>query len=995
MTSTAWAAIPLVEDLTWLPAADLLTVENGSIEAVESGGRTIWRWKIETGQTSRLAIRADHPLFSQLRYFDRLQLEYRVAGGEINSFDLRALGHVSGPRQYKVHSFRIAVGTTPREAWQRDELDLAVPYWFPWDNPDGEGQEGYFRFEAMSVAPGTVIEIASARLIRGLIYRKPDYELPITWPVATNLADGSVAYTLSFTVLNSSGRPATIRARVASNHGRLGELGRFVVRLDHEQIDVQASQSATFKLTATIREADIAKTPELYSEPLWVTFAPAHEPEASTWWLGRLVRPLSAGVRRQVVLSAADQALIRGKLQTNDAAMRKLVGLDAAVAKADEFLAKQLLTVPESYGHVRNAYPAPWKPGDIMCEAVNSETGERRVGDAIAGAVWREYLGNTGRATYWTGLAYLLTGDEKYARKGIELLRLYARQYGERRWNVLFDVPFFRGAPIQSSTRIGSNSSYGANWDHKGLCELASMIADSPSWTEADRRLVYEGFLLPYVTELAKLPGQISNQTDITNHNLLLLGLAFRDAHMVYLALLRDCGLISRLADIDADGFSSEGRPLNYHGAAANEYMPSLVYLDQSGLGIPYGKERVLAAIRMPYRRAALNGTVPNAGDCGRGQGVGASHLADFLMGIAPEAKWLGDIGGDGTLWAKLARYRSGQAASRDGWRSLLETGPVVFRSTGMAILRSGKTADEQVMATLDYGRNVFHGAMDRNQITLMAFGLVFTHGPGSLYNVGSGGVEKSEDPRLKSFISGALSLTHNVVVADQTNQLPSVGRLIAWSDRPERQVAVSQVDGIYPGVSHTRAMVLQDGLVVLFDRVRSEREHEYDLVYHNFGELRPGEGWTVASLSQPLGRTGNYGNLIDPKELRGSGVVRAEWDLSNQVSRVEGRGETKPPRARLAFWQSRTDDSRIYSAVTGLNNPNTRVVPDAAPTLIQRMRAKDFDRVTVLEPHRGEPRVTAVDAPAPGVATLTLAGGRKIALALDELIRANAVRNP
>ena len=33
---------------------------------------------------------------------------------------------------------------------------------------------------------------------------------------------------------------------------------------------------------------------------------------------------------------------------------------------------------------------------------------------------------------------------------------------------------------------------------------------------------------------------------------------------------------------------------------------------------------------------------------------------------------------------------------------------------------------------------------MDRNQITLCAFGRVFTHGTGSLYNAGSGGITPS-----------------------------------------------------------------------------------------------------------------------------------------------------------------------------------------------------------------------------------------------------------
>lgn len=981
------AAHPVVERLGDYPVDELIAVENGSVEQAKVGGRTAWRWRIDAGQTSRLSIRHDHPLFDRLRYYDRLQMQYRVAEGEIHSLELDALGHVTGPRQYKVHNFRIAISTTPRAVWHHEELDLARPYWFPWDTSDGEGEDGYFRFEAMAIAPDTVIELADVSLMRGLIYLKPDYELPVTWPVKTVNDDGSVTHSMTFRVLNTSGCPTDITARVESQHKH------FHVSLDSASQPVEASRIATFNLAATISRHDIQGTPELYTEPLRIVFSTSHRPEVTTWWLGRLVRPLSQNLRRQVILSDSDVEFLREKIKANDDPVKRLIEYDKIIARADEFVAKTLQTIPLSYGHVRNGYPRPWRPGDVMSEAVNPETGERRFGDHTAGAVWREYLAYSGQATYYTGLAYLLTEDERYAQKAIELMRLYAQQYAQRKWHNLFEPPYFRGMPILTSSRIASNSSYGSNWEFKWFCKMASMIADSPSWTDEDRQLVYEGFVLPYVTELAKLPGHISNQTDITNHNLLVLGIVFDDAHMVYLATQRDCGLISRLQDIDADGFSSEGRPLNYHHAAADEYLPSVTHLENSGLKIAYGKERILAAVRMPFYRATLSGLVPNTGDCGRGQRIGPNRLADILAGIAPDQKWLVDAGRGSTIPAKLRRHRQGIQPERDRWKKLLENGPRLFPHAGFAILRAGDTPETQIMLTLDYGRNVFHGALDRNQITLFAFGKVFTHGPGSLYNAGSGGIKYNEDPRLKSFNDGRVSLANNVIVVDQTSQLTCVGQLLAWSDRPDFQVAVSRVNGIRPGVSHTRGVVLTNGTVLIFDRVESDEDHEVDFVYHNFGELTFAQGWQTSPTTSP-GKTGNYDNLVDPVRLQGNGSLKATWDLTRQYPhwRKDMKvDESSLPPIHLAFWHLPIDGGRLFSGSTGLNNSNTMIISDQAPSIIHRVSAKQVEYVTVLEPYKEKTSVASVERDANQRIIVTWTNGKEMKTSIDELIAGHA----
>jgi len=967
------------------PLDRLFEVTGGSIGARQEAGETVYCWRPKLGETSVLALRRDCPLFDRLPRFDRLEFEIRIAQGEVSTIGLSALGHVSGPRQYKVHEWSVAARTTRAGVWHDRSCDLACPNWFPFDNPDGEGREGYFRFDVLALAPDTVVELRRLKLVRGLLRLKPDYEMPITWPVKQEAPDGSASYTMTYEVLNASGRPAEIVAAVLSRHKR------FQVSFEPTRLPAKSARTVNFTLTASMTARDVQESPLLYAEPLRISFAPADIPEAACTWSGELVRPLPPGIRRQVVVAPSDLETVRRELEAKNKAVADLVGLQKTLAKADEFLQKELKHIPAGHQWPGTNYPPGWRVGSVMPEVENTLTGQRQWGTDMAGLVWKKYLAYPGDMCDHLGMAYLLTGEEKYARKAMELFRLYAEQYAEQPWGRPFELPWLAGVPTLGASRCSSTSTYGSNWYFKGFCRLLSMTADSPAWSKDDRETVYKGFVLPYATELMKFRGGISNMTDITNHNVLLLGLVFDDAHLVRWATLRDVGLLERLRDIDEDGFSSEGRPINYHLAAMTEYLPSLVYLENSGLKIDYPRQRLLAALRMPYLRAALTGRIPSTGDCGRGQAIGAMAHADQLIRLFPQQRWLLEVGTAGTLQAKLLRWKSGANPEPTAWRKLLDTQPRLFPEAGLAILRSGDTPESQIMVTLDYGRNVFHAALDRQQITLLAFGRVFSHGPGSLYNVGSGGMTRGQDKRLDAFCSHG-SLGQNVVLVDQQDQLPAVGRLLAWSPKPERQVAASRVDGIQPNVSHTRAVVLAEGVVVIFDRMESGESHVYDFVYHNLGKLSPGPGWTAAAAARPLGTTAGYETIVDLKRLSGAGPIRLAWDLTGETPArqpaAKGRAAPQVPGAYLDLWQLPVAGGEVYTGLTGMNNPNTATMPDAAPSLFHRVRGAGAVFVTVLAPHQGNSPVAGVSAEGQVGVVVSLRDGRKLTLSLDELLK-------
>lgn len=958
-------------------AAGVFKAENGVLETVGEKDATIFHWSPAVGQTAVLDLRHDSPLFDRLRAVDRLDFEFNIVTGRLSEMGVSILGLASGARRYKIHDWKVAFPTTPCGKWVPVSLDMARPNWFPWDNPDGVGTDVFFRLNALALEPGTIVDIRRIQATADRLLLKPDFELPVTWPVRTERPDGGSEWTVRFELLNASGKPDTIRAEILSEHRR------FKVAFVSNAIPAKASAPVVFELRAEMSTAEVRAAGPLYAEPVRVAFSLESEPGLARAWAGEWVAPLPPEVKRQVILSEPERAALRAVAADPEGALAKAIEWKKILAKADDFRGKELLEIPKSHLAPAVAVEKDWKVTGRMCEITNSVTGETEFGTEHAGSLWKAYLEMM--AAENLGLAYQVTGDESYARQGIAYFRLLGRQYREVPLNKAFEKRWNGGASILIASRQSSNSSYGGNYIMKSQLHLLNLVAEAPSWTEADRALAYEGFALPYAMEIMKFKGGINNMTDIGNHNVLLMGLAFRDAGLVRWALLHEAGLIRRLADIDRDGFSSEGRPISYQMAGMAEYMPSLVYLANSGLKVEAPLDRLLEAFRMPFKRAGLNGVIPNTGDCARWILAGSNPHADYAIALFPGEAWLHAIAKGSTLTGKIRNFLSGRKADPEGWKLLLEKEPHLFAEAGLAVLRTGDTAGTQIMATLDYGRNVFHSHLDRLQVTLMAYGLVFTHGPGSLYNAGFGGMTNGPE-RLKGLISGE-SLAQNVILADGKSQNPAVGRLLAWKAGPELQAAVARVDGLWPGVSHTRGLVLTEGVVVMFDRMEALEPHTFDFIYHNFGRQSPGPGWTATPQAGPLGTSVMYERLAEVCRLAGSGPVRLTWDLSEQVAKP-GKGEAKPEPVHLDLWQIGPEDGEAYTALTALNNPNNKTIYDEAPALIRRAKGRTASFVTVLAPRREAQGVQSVEPEGKEGVKIILSGGRTLRLSLEDLLK-------
>lgn len=258
---------------------------------------------------------------------------------------------------------------------------------------------------------------------------------------------------------------------------------------------------------------------------------------------------------------------------------------------------------------------------------------------------------------------------------------------------MLNEAPYHRGSYIQAASRIAPCSSYGTNFHLMGHFRLHNMIPGSPSWTEPTRRKVYGVLVIPAVAELAKFPGALFNMTDITNYDLVLAGLSFNDANILYRGLPWDSGLLKRLTDIGPDGFSSEALPLNYHYASMAEYIRSVPFIRRSELKIEIPVELLKSAVRMPYERATLSDYVATTGDMACGLSVRPGPLYDVACELSPE-RWLYELGTRSTLRTFFKARKEGQP-DKNAWRKYLKTEPTPFPYAGFAILHSDTTGED------------------------------------------------------------------------------------------------------------------------------------------------------------------------------------------------------------------------------------------------------------------------------------------------------------
>ena len=234
-----------------------------------------------------------------------------------------------------------------------------------------------------------------------------------------------------------------------------------------------------------------------------------------------------------------------------------------------------------------------------------------------------------------------------------------------------------------------------------------------------------------------------------------------------------------------------------------------------------------------PLNLAMPNMTLPAFNDSGQVNLAGSEGV--YELGLARYKN---------PLFAELLRNR------KRGWLEPLLTGGVSipdvqvrqissqnYTNAGYAILRSGADSDATWLC-LKYGpHGGGHGHPDKLNFVLYSKGKVLAYDPGT----GKYGVPIHSEWQKAT-------IAHNTLTVDETNQKPATGSCLAFLSKPGYSAALADAGPIYDGVNYQRAAaVIGSNAVLVIDIVNADKEHTFDLAYHNAGK------WSADPAGQPV----------------------------------------------------------------------------------------------------------------------------------------------
>jgi hypothetical protein len=431
------------------------------------------------------------------------------------------------------------------------------------------------------------------------------------------------------------------------------------------------------------------------------------------------------------------------------------------------------------------------------------------------------------------------------------------------------------------------------------------MIRDAPGvLSEKEKKTIARDLLIPLARSETPIVSWFSNQTSVRYMAAALCGFNAGHSNFVHFAVFGHHGLQRGIsASINRDGFMTE-IPLNYHWANLIEMLNLAVVLRNTGMDIPYRRDLLEKACRVPYLRAFPNGHVVGFGPHGYGRGPGY-----YPKHYRTVSRLFED-----PVFEKLADPKKGREL-------ISQLDSVHFPHTELIVLRQGKCEDQHAINFLFGNKRRAHDAA--TAFTWYGEDRLLAPAVGSLYNVTSP--------------DGAwISPFYCQVNVDDQHQVAATGELTyhRFGDGP--QIASARADHIFPGVEVERTLVLHEGMVFLADRMVSEKEHAYQWTYLSGGELSTSGRFTGETITYRNGKMTLTGRRTDS-------AWHAEWNAGGRKLRAT--------MAAAPGTEVLSGDSYISPATAQFRRP----------LVLARRRTRDTVFLSVLEPYDESPRVKSV----------------------------------
>ncbi|MBT3375014.1 MAG: hypothetical protein HN742_23805 [Lentisphaerae bacterium] len=396
------------------------------------------------------------------------------------------------------------------------------------------------------------------------------------------------------------------------------------------------------------------------------------------------------------------------------------------------------------------------------------------------------------------GMAYVFTGDERYARKSLDILLAYTRAFPGYAWH--------GGRGDIRTEGNGMRVEYEALGEAGWLAAVArgyDLVAASTGFSVEDHAAIRQMLAEDVRVSLRYDEGMSNRQA---HHNLAVasVGLILGDDFLVRRAL---GSLRYQLEQaVLGDGLWWECSP-GYHFYAVRTLREVAETFQRVGIEAVRDLKLRLA-FDAPLHFLLPDETLPAVNDSHFGYRLRRDDF-EFLYHHFHDPVYAGILSAPGY------KRTSGPAyllyGDELGKRAPMPGGSWHFFQAGMAVLKPA--GDSDLSAIMDYGHTVAgHGHMDKLNLVLFA-----------------GGRTRLPDIGTRSYFSPVYrfwdrqTLSHNTVVVDERSQKQERGRLSLFDGRGPVQVVQATADEAYPGLNLMRTLFVTSAYTVDIFRVAED----------------------------------------------------------------------------------------------------------------------------------------------------------------------------
>lgn len=413
--------------------------------------------------------------------------------------------------------------------------------------------------------------------------------------------------------------------------------------------------------------------------------------------------------------------------------------------------------------------------------------------------------------------AYAISEDQRYAAYAAQVLLGYAQRYTQ--------YPYHTAS-------LDTKSRSGGHLFEQTLTEAAhlageigpayDLIHDSGVLSAADHQAIRAGLLLPLLRNIDR------NQTGKNNWQ------TWHDAALIWGgALVRDPAWIQKAINDPQNGFvyqmgvsvSKEG--MWYENSWGYHFytLGALVSIAETARRLDidlWSQERLKKMFTLPVYYTMADGMLPRFGDDVNSSARRVGRLFEPAYHAYQDPQILALLG-ERASFESILLGRTAQATAEP---TPLES--MVFEDAGHAILRA--KGDAGLTAALTFGPyGGFHGHFDKLSFVFFGLGRELGVDPGRA---------RSQAYRLPIHSHWyKATISHNAVLVDGQSQKPVAGKLLFFESGSDYTIAAASCDDAYPGVKHTRWLILTGTHLLVVDRLRSDANHRFDWLYHNRGQ--------------------------------------------------------------------------------------------------------------------------------------------------------------